>query len=280
MEQLANEIKESLLNEIETVKKQAELADLKAKYLGKSGRITELTKNMKDLSVEERKSVGMISNTLKNEVTELLAKKEEEINNAILNEKLNNEVIDISLPATKIPEGAPNILEKVIEEVEEVFMSMGYDVVDGPEVEEDRFNFELLNIPKGHAARDAQDTFYLSGEEILLRSQTSPVQARTMLKGEGKVPIRMICPGKTYRRDDDDATHSHQFMQIEGLLVDKDISLCDLKGTFDIIAKKLFGESCVTRFRPSYYQFTEPSVETDISCFACQGKGCSLCKNS
>lgn len=280
MEKLANEIKSSLLSEIENVKKLAELADLKAKYLGKSGRITELTKNMKDLSPDERKSVGMISNTLKNEVTEILERCEKEINDAILNEKLNNEVIDISLPATKIPEGAPNILEKVIEEVEEVFMSMGYDVVDGPEVEEDRFNFELLNIPKGHAARDAQDTFYLKGEEILLRSQTSPVQARTMLKGEGKVPVRMICPGKTYRRDDDDATHSHQFMQIEGLLVDKDISLCDLKGTFDTIAKKLFGESCVTRFRPSYYQFTEPSVETDISCFACQGKGCSLCKNS
>ncbi len=280
MEKLASEIKESLLSEIKTVEKLAELADLKAKYLGKSGRITELTKNMKDLSPEERKSVGMISNTLKNEVTEILENKENEINNAILNEKLNNEVIDISLPATKIPEGAPNILEKVIEEVEEVFMSMGYDVVDGPEVEEDRFNFELLNIPKGHAARDAQDTFYLKGDEILLRSQTSPVQARTMLKGEGKVPVRMICPGKTYRRDDDDATHSHQFMQIEGLLVDKDISLCDLKGTFDTIAKKLFGEECVTRFRPSYYQFTEPSVETDISCFACHGKGCSLCKNS
>ncbi|MDE5630558.1 MAG: phenylalanine--tRNA ligase subunit alpha [Bacilli bacterium] len=280
MEKLASEIKESLLNEIKTVEKLAELADLKAKYLGKSGRITELTKNMKDLTPDERKSVGMISNTLKNEVIEILANKENEINNAILNEKLNNEVIDISLPATKIPEGAPNILEKVIEEVEEVFMSMGYDVVDGPEVEEDRFNFELLNIPKGHAARDAQDTFYLKGDEILLRSQTSPVQARTMLKGEGKVPIRMICPGKTYRRDDDDATHSHQFMQIEGLLVDKDISLCDLKGTFDMIAKKLFGEECVTRFRPSYYQFTEPSVETDISCFACHGKGCSLCKNS
>lgn len=280
MEKLVQEIKESLLNDIKSVSKLAELAELKARYIGKSGRITELTKNMKELSPEERKNVGMISNNLKNEVTEILENKEKEINDAILNEKLNNEVIDISLPAMQIPEGAPNILEKVIEEVEEVFMSMGYDVVDGPEVEEDRFNFELLNIPKGHAARDAQDTFYLKGDEILLRSQTSPVQARTMLKGEGKVPIRMICPGKTYRRDDDDATHSHQFMQIEGLLVDKDISLCDLKGTFDVIAKKLFGETCVTRFRPSYYQFTEPSVETDISCFACNGKGCSLCKNT
>lgn len=184
------------------------------------------------------------------------------------------------MPATPVLNGAPNILESIIEEVEELLMSMGYDVVDGPEIEEDRFNFELLNIPKGHPARDAQDTFYIEDEKVLLRSQTSPVQARTMLKGEGKTPIRMICPGKTYRRDDDDATHSHQFMQIEGLVVDKNISLSDLKGTFDIIAKKLFGEDCVTRFRPSYYQFTEPSVETDISCFNCHGKGCSLCKNT
>ncbi len=280
MKELADTIKNDLLKEIESVEKEQDLVDLKAKYLGKSGRVTELTKNMRDLEVEERKSVGQLANTLKGEVSEIIEKKESEIKNAILNEKLSKEVIDISLPATKIPTGAPNILEKVIEEVEELFMSMGYDVVDGPEVEEDRFNFELLNIPKGHAARDAQDTFYIEGEEILLRSQTSPVQARTMLKGEGKVPIRMICPGKTYRRDDDDATHSHQFMQIEGLLVDKDISLCDLKGTFDTIAKKLFGPDCVTRFRPSYYQFTEPSVETDISCFACHGKGCSLCKNT
>lgn len=280
MEKLAESIMQDLMAELKLVTKTQELVELKAKYIGKSGRVTELTKNMRDLSPEERKSVGQIANKLKTEATDLIEEREKEMNDALLNEKLQNEVIDISLPSTKIPMGSPNILEKVIEEVEELFMSMGYDVVDGPEVEEDHFNFELLNIPKGHAARDAQDTFYIEGEEILLRSQTSPVQARTMLKGEGKVPIRMICPGKTYRRDDDDATHSHQFMQIEGLLVDKDISLCDLKGTFDVLAKKLFGESCKTRFRPSYYQFTEPSVETDISCFVCQGKGCSLCKNT
>lgn len=280
MKEKAEQIKESLLKDIENVSKLQDLVDIKAKYVGKSGVITELTKNMKDLSVEEKKEVGMIANVLKNEANEIIQNKESEINTAILNEKLQKEVIDISLPSTGIKVGAPNILEKVIEEVEEVFMSMGYDVVDGPEIEEDRFNFELLNIPKGHAARDAQDTFYIEDENILLRSQTSPVQARTMLKGNGEVPIRMICPGKTYRRDDDDATHSHQFMQIEGLLVDHDISLCDLKGTFDVIAKKLFGPDVVTRFRTSYYQFTEPSVETDISCFACQGKGCSLCKNT
>ena len=197
-----------------------------------------------------------------------------------LNEELNKEQIDITLPGTKITSGSPNVLEKLVEDIETVFISMGYDVLDGPEIEEDKFNFELLNIPKGHPARDAQDTFYIKDDEILLRSQTSPVQARTMLKYEGKKPIRMICPGKTYRRDDDDATHSHQFMQIEGLLVDKDISLCDLKGTFDVLAQNMFGSKLKTRFRPSYYQFTEPSVEMDIECFECRGKGCTLCKST
>ncbi len=159
-------------------------------------------------------------------------------------------------------------------------MSLGYDVVDGPEVELDKYNFELLNIPKGHPARDAQDTFYIEGEDVLLRSQTSPVQARTMLASDGNTPTRMICPGKTYRRDDDDATHSHQFVQIEGLIVDKDIKLSDLKGTMDIACKKLFGNDVHTRLRPSYYQFTEPSVEVDVSCFNCGGKGCNICKNT
>ncbi len=280
MQEKVEKIKSELLADIEQVKTLQDIVELKAKYIGKSGVITELTKNMKDLSVEERKEVGKLSNTLKDEVTNIINEKERSINDEILNAKLRSEVIDVSLPSTKIKVGAPNILEAVIEEVEEVFMSMGYDVVDGPEIEEDHYNFELLNIPKGHPARDAQDTFYLKDDEILLRSQTSPVQARTMLAGHGEVPIRMICPGKTYRRDDDDATHSHQFMQIEGLLVDKNVSLSDLKGTFDIVAKRLFGPDVETRFRPSYYQFTEPSVETDISCFACHGKGCSLCKNT
>ena len=193
---------------------------------------------------------------------------------------MESEKIDITLPGTKVPSGSANILERIIEEVEDLLMSMGYDVVDGPEIEEDHYNFELLNIPKNHPARDAQDTFYVEDDKLLLRSQTSPVQARVMLANKGEKPIRMICPGKTYRRDDDDATHSHQFMQIEGLLIDEKVSLSDLKGTFDVIAKKLFGEDCKTRFRPSYYPFTEPSVETDISCFNCHGKGCPICKNT
>ena len=256
------------------------LNDLKVEYLGKNGKITELSKGMKDLPNEEKKEFGMLVNELREEFNSKFLEYKKRLEELILNKKLEDEKIDISMPGVKIVNGAPNILEHVIEEVEELFMSMGYDVVDGPEIEEDKYNFELLNIPKGHPARDAQDTFYIEDENILLRSQTSPVQVRTMLKGHGEVPIRMICPGKTYRRDDDDATHSHQFMQIEGLLIDKNISLCDLKGTFDTVAKKLFGPECDTRFRPSYYQFTEPSVETDISCFNCHGKGCNICKNT
>ncbi len=273
-------IKNDVLKEIENINDTKTLYDVRVKYLSKKGIISELLANLGKLSIEEKKKQGPIINSLKQEVTKIFDEKNKEIELNILNEKLKNEKIDISLPSTKIVTGAPNILEKLIEEVEELLMSMGYDVVDGPEVEEDKFNFEMLNIPKGHPARDAQDTFYIEGEEILLRSQTSPVQVRTMLANKGEKPIRMICPGKTYRRDDDDATHSHQFIQIEGLLVDKDISLSDLKGTIDLIVKKLFGQDISTRFRPSYYQFTEPSVEVDISCFNCKGKGCNICKNT
>ena len=219
-------------------------------------------------------------NELKQAFTSRYNSLKEKLEEELINQKLSSEKIDISLPATKINIGSANILEKLIEEVEDLLISMGYDVVDGPELEQDKYNFELLNIPKGHPARDAQDTFYIKDEELLLRSQTSPVQIRVMLANKEKKPIRMICPGKTYRRDDDDATHSHQFTQIEGLLVDHDVSLSDLKGTIDEIVKKLFGNDVKTRFRPSYYQFTEPSVEVDISCFNCQQKGCSICKNT
>lgn len=273
-------IKEEINNIFEKKLNLQKLNDLKIEYLGKSGKITELSKGMKDVANEKKKEFGELINELRNAFNDKFDEYKEKLENEELNKKLSEEKIDVTLPGTKIINGAPNILEHIIEEVEEVFMSMGYDVVDGPEIEEDKYNFELLNIPKGHPARDAQDTFYIEDETILLRSQTSPVQARTMLAAGGDKPIRMICPGKTYRRDADDATHSHQFMQIEGLLVDKDISLSDLKGTFDVVAKRLFGENCVTRFRPSYYQFTEPSVETDISCFVCKGSGCSLCKNT
>ena len=275
-----NNIKEELMTIFDDVGTMNELNDLKVEYLGKKGKITELNSLIKTLANEEKKEFGMKVNELKNIFNTKYEELKNKIETELINQKLESERIDISLPATKIEIGAPNILEHLIEEVEELLISMGYDVVDGPEVEEDRYNFEFLNIPKGHPARDAQDTFYIKDEDILLRSQTSPVQARVMLENQGKNPIRMICPGKTYRRDDDDATHSHQFMQIEGLLVDHEVSLSDLKGTIDVIVKKLFGENIETRFRPSYYQFTEPSVEVDISCFNCHGKGCNICKNS
>ena len=274
------DVKKALDKDLVEITNMNMLNDLKVKYLGKKGIITELNSEIRNVPNEEKKEFGMKVNELRNRFNEFYDSTKEKIEQAELNKKLESEAIDISLPSTKIPVGAPNILEKLIEEVEELFMSMGYDVVDGPEIEEDKYNFEMLNIPKGHPARDAQDTFYIEGEEILLRSQTSPVQVRTMLKGKGEVPIRMICPGKTYRRDDDDASHSHNFMQIEGLLVEKDISLSDLKGTMDILFKRLFGENVETRFRPSYYQFTEPSVEVDITCVNCHGKGCSVCKKT
>lgn len=273
-------IKEELKKELEGLEKQQELIEIKAKYLGKRGLVTELTANMKDLSIEEKKELGQLVNLLKNEVTEMINEKQQELQNKELERRLKEEEIDISLPSRKIKRGSRHPFQRIIEDVEDFFVSMGYDVVDGPELETDENCFQRLNVPLGHPARDAQDTFYIQDDEILLRSQTSPVQVRTMMKYNGTEPVRMICPGKTYRRDDDDATHSHQFMQIEGLLVDKGISLSDLKGTVDEIVKELFGSSVETRFRPSYYQFTEPSVEVDISCFNCHGKGCSLCKNT
>ena len=280
MKEKVENLKLEVAKKLEATTNLKEVNELKVEYLGKKGPVQELTSHMKELSSEEKREFGMLLNELKQELTSIIDTKIKYYEEELLNQKLSSEKIDVTLPSTQITTGAPNILEKIIEEVEETFMSMGYDVVDGPEIEEDKYNFELLNIPKGHPARDAQDTFYIEDETILLRSQTSPVQARTMLAAGGDKPIRMICPGKTYRRDADDATHSHQFMQIEGLLVDKNIRLSDLKGTFDVLAKRLFGEDCKTRFRPSYYQFTEPSVETDISCFVCKGKGCSLCKNT
>ena len=280
MQEKIKNIKETILNNLQNIKDINSLTELKNKYLSKKGEISGLLANLGSMDIEERKTYGSLVNTLKQEATKLISDKEEEIKQEILNKKLESEDIDISLPATKIPVGSPCILEKLILDVEEIFMSMGYDVVDGPEIELDKYNFEMLNLPKGHPARDAQDTFYVKDEELLLRSQTSPVQVRTMLKGKGQKPVRVICPGKTYRRDDDDATHSHQFTQIEGLLVDKNISLSDLKGTIDLAAKKLYGIDTKTRFHPSYYPFTEPSVEVDITCCNCHGTGCNVCKQT
>ena len=275
-----DQIKKEVQAKLTSAKTLEELNNLKVEYLGKKGIITELNSKIKEIPNEEKKAYGMKVNELRTLFNDLYNQSKENIELEEVNRRLESEAIDVTLPATKIEVGAPHSLEKLIEELEELLMSMGYDVVEGPEVEKDLYNFELLNLPKGHPARDAQDTFYIQDDEILLRSQTSPVQVRTMLENTDKTPIRIICPGKTYRRDEDDATHSHQFTQMEGLLVDENISLANLKATFDVIAKKLFGETRQTRFRPSFYPFTEPSVELDISCFNCEGKGCPICKNT
>ncbi len=280
MNEKVETLKKELTERLEEVSSFIDLGTVKTEFLGKKGKITELSMMIKTLSPEEKKDFGRLLNEIKTFAEEVLQAKQDSIETLIMNEKLKSERIDVTLPGTNIKNGSPNMLEGMIEDLEELFLNMGYDVVEGPEVEKDLYNFELLNLPKGHPARDAQDTFYLKDDELLLRSQTSPVQIRTMLANTEKGPVRIICPGKTYRRDDDDATHSHQFTQMEGLLVDVGISLADLKGTFDVIAKHLFGENVETRFRSSFYPFTEPSVELDVSCFNCGGKGCPICKQT
>ena len=274
------EIKENALSVLDVCSDEKTLNDIKVKYLGKQGELTSILRGMRDVSPDERPKIGALVNEIREIIENKISELQNKFKQAELDRKLTSEKVDVTLPGLQIKNGAPNILEHVIEEVEEIFMSMGFDVVDGPEIEEDKFNFEMLNIPKGHPARDAQDTFYIEDEKILLRSQTSPVQARTMLAAGGNKPIRMICPGKTYRRDADDATHTHQFMQIEGLVVDKNISMANLKGTLDVLFKRIFDEKTEVRFRPSYYQFTEPSVEVDVTCCSCKGKGCPICKNT
>lgn len=265
--------------DIENINNIKDLNDLKVIYLGKKSKIQDISKEMGNLDIDKKKELGQQINEYKNYIQGEFVKLESIFESKAIEERLEKEAIDVSLPSTKISIGSAHPLERTIEEIEEFFISMGYDVVEGPEVEFDLYNFEMLNLPKGHPARDAQDTFYIT-DDMLLRSQTSPVQVRTMLANKDKKPIRILCPGKTYRRDTDDATHSHQFTQIEGLVIDENISLADLKGTFDLIAKHLFGKARETRFRPSFYPFTEPSVELDISCFNCGSKGCHICKGT
>lgn len=272
-------LKQTLAQEIKQASDMQSLNQIKVNYFGKNGIITKMNEQLKEMDDEHKKEYGVNLNNLKSYFLEMFTNRFNELNELEINKKIATDKIDISLPSTNIKVGAPSIISKVLDEIETLFISMGYDVETGPEVEKDLYNFEYLNLPKGHPARDAQDTFYIKDEEMLLRSQTSPVQIRTMLNNKEKTPIRIICPGKTYRRDEDDATHSHQFMQVEALLVDKNISLADLKGTCDMMAGMLFG-STNTRFRPSYYPFTEPSVEYDVECFKCHGKGCEICKQT
>lgn len=263
---------------IAEIKDSQALNDFKVKVLGKKGELTEILRGMKDIAAEERPVVGNLVNKIRDEIEQMIDEKESEFKNKDLQERLEKEKIDVTLSATKVKRGSEHPLNRVIEEVEDLFVSMGYDVVSGPELETDEYCFERLNLPKGHPARDMQDSFYITSE-YLLRTQTSAVQARTMMSNTEKTPIRVICPGKTYRKEDD-ATHSHQFNQVEGLVIDKNISFADLKGTLEIFMRKMLGENTQLRFRPSYFPFTEPSYEVDVSCFKCGGKGCNLCKQT
>jgi phenylalanyl-tRNA synthetase alpha chain len=273
------EIKEQAKNEITDVKTELSLNEVKAKYLGKKSAFNELMKSMKDLSKEERPKFGKLTNEVKALISNLLDEKREELHQLAVQKQLEKETVDVTMPGRGFSLGTKHILTMVTEEIEDLCIGMGYEVMEGPEIELDEYNFEKLNLPKDHPARDMQDTFYIN-ENRLLRTHTSPVQVRTMLDKGGKEPVKIICPGKVYRRDEDDATHSHQFMQIEGLVVDTDTSMADLKGTLLMIARKLFGESREIRLRPSYFPFTEPSVEVDVSCHKCNGKGCNVCKGT
>ena len=236
-------------------------------------------KSMKTMKKEERANFGKISNQVKQEISKAIEEMKAALEEAEMNAKLASERIDITLPSNAVPIGSLHPISMIKDELEELFLGMGYEVAEGPEVETDIFNFQYMNLPKGHPARDMQDTFYID-ENTLMRTHTSPVQAHVMLEKEGKGPIKVICPGKVYRRDDDDATHSHQFAQCEGLVIDKNITMGDLKGTLEIFAKHLFGEKREIRLRPSYFPFTEPSVEVDISCMNCGGTGCNICKGT
>ncbi len=278
MKEQIKQIQDEALKNIEASTGLKELNDIRVKYLGKKGELTSVLRGMGSLSAEERPIIGALVNTCKEELEAKIQEKEAELEKEELAKKIASEEIDITLPSQKIKRGSKHPLNRVIEEVEDLFVSMGYDVVTGPELETDEYCFERLNLPKGHPARDMQDSFYIT-TEYLLRTQTSAVQARTMMANEEKTPIRVIVPGKTFRREDD-ATHSHQFSQVEGLVVDKNISLADLKGTLEVFMKKMLGQNTELRFRPSYFPFTEPSYEVDVTCFKCGGKGCNLCKQT
>ena len=278
MKEKLEEISKMAQERLNEISNSQELNDLKVKVLGKKGELTEILKGMGQIAAEQRPVIGNMVNTVRNQIEELIIEKEKEFKKKELDLKLEKEKIDVTLPSNKVKRGSKHPLNRIIEEVEDLFVSMGYDVVSGPELETDEYCFERLNLPKGHPARDMQDSFYIT-EEYLLRTQTSAVQARTMMANKDKTPIRMICPGKTYRKEDD-ATHSHQFNQVEGLVIDKNITFADLKGTLEVFMKKMLGENTSLRFRPSYFPFTEPSFEVDVSCFKCGGKGCNLCKQT
>jgi phenylalanyl-tRNA synthetase alpha chain len=267
------------LRELEQVKTSQELNDLRVKYLGKKGPLTEILRGMGALSAEERPVIGQVANDVRGVIESRIDAIQEQLRARETEERLGRETIDVTLPGRPLDTGAIHPINKVIQEIEDIFIGMGYTVAEGPEMEHDYYNFEALNLPKNHPARDMQDSFYVT-EEILMRTHTSPVQVRTMERMKGQVPVKVICPGRVYRRDDDDATHSHMFNQIEGLVIGENIRMSDLKGTLLQFVQQLYGPETQIRLRPSFFPFTEPSVEVDVSCASCGGSGCRMCKHT
>ena len=275
MQEKIEEIKKQAEERIKEIKDSKELQDLKVKVLGKKSELSNLLKSLGNLSPEERPLIGSLVNEVRDELENLIEEREMEFKTAEIKRKLEHEKIDVTMPGKKVNLGSVHPITQIIKDMEEIFIGMGYEIADGPEVELATYNFDKLNTPQDHPARDIQDTFYVT-DDIVLRSQTSPVQARVM--ETQKPPIKIICPGVVYRSDSVDATHSPVFHQIEGLVVDKNISMGDLKGTLEMFAKKCLGEKTQIRFRPHHFPFTEPSAEADVSCFVCGGKGCRVCK--
>ena len=275
MKEQLKSIEERAKAELEKVAELKPLEEIRVRFLGKKGELTGILKQMGKLSAEERPIVGQLANTVRADIEKMITEKQAEIKSALAEKRLAAERLDVTLPGKAPKVGRPHPLNAVLAEVEEVFLGMGFDIVEGPEVESDYYCFEALNMPKHHPARDTQDTFYIN-ENVLLRTQTSSVQIRTMEKR--KPPIRIISPGRVYRSDAVDATHSPIFHQIEGLVIDKGVTMADLKGTLELLMKRLYGEDTQIRLRPHHFPYTEPSAEVDLMCFNCHGKGCSMCK--
>ena len=277
MENKLREIRERVLNQISEAKATGELEQVRVGVLGKKGELTGLLRGMGQLPAEERPKMGQMVNDVRKALEDALEAKSAELASREKEARLEAEAIDVTMPCESRSAGSLHPMNIALNRMIDIFVGMGYEVVEGPEVEYDHYNFELLNIPKNHPARDAQDTFYVD-DNIVLRTHTSPVQARTMLTR--KPPIRVICPGRVYRADEMDATHSPVFHQMEGLVIDKDVTMADLRGTLNAFAERLYGKGITTRFRPSFFPFTEPSAEVDLTCVACHGKGCRVCKGT
>lgn len=272
------ELRDQGLSEIDKAKTEEKLNDVRVKLVGRKSELTEILHSMKDIEPEKRREIGQKVNKVRDLFNQKLDDAKNEIVEKLVKEQLEKEAIDVTLPGREEHLGTKHPINIILDDLEKYFIGMGFKVAQGPEIETDHYCFEMMNLPKDHPARDMQETFYIDSED-LLRSQTSGDQARELEKHDfSKGPLKMVGPGKVYRRDDDDATHSHQFMQMEGLVVDKNITMGDLKGTLELMAKHVFGQDRETRLRPSYFPFTEPSVEMDVSCFNCNGKGCSICK--